>query len=310
MNLKNIIQEQLSPLISKECIILDAPYYHNIGDILIWEGEREFIRKNQINCIYTASYETCTFPLIDPNVTILFQGGGNLGDIYPEHANFLIRIIQKYPSNRIIIFPQTAFFKNKSQEVKVLKQIQEHKDLFLCARDKTTYDLLYPYLGEKTMLVPDMAFYINSEIFNKYKVPIQKKKLYIKRTDCEQVINQSPDSLVDTDISDWPVFEHSFRRSTFLNKLFKRIADLNIPLISPISNRIWDYYTQNIFSKLMIQEGVRFISQYEIVETTRLHGAILAILLDKEVIINDNSYGKNRHFYETWLSKKKNVSFK
>ena len=32
---RNLIVETLSPLIGKKCILLDVPYYHNIGDILI-----------------------------------------------------------------------------------------------------------------------------------------------------------------------------------------------------------------------------------------------------------------------------------
>lgn len=73
--LKYLIYRTLTPLINKKCILLDAPYYHNIGDVLIWEGTKCFIKENNINCIYTASYETCTFPKIDNNVTILFNGG-------------------------------------------------------------------------------------------------------------------------------------------------------------------------------------------------------------------------------------------
>ena len=52
----------------------------------------------------------------------------------------------------------------------------------------------------------------------------------------------------------------------------------------------------------MLMEGVKFISPYKNVETERLHGCILSILLDKTIVLYDNSYGKNKSFYETWLS--------
>ena len=41
--LREKIFATLVPLINKTCIFLDAPYYHNIGDVLIWEGTKSFI---------------------------------------------------------------------------------------------------------------------------------------------------------------------------------------------------------------------------------------------------------------------------
>ena len=38
--LREVINSSLNKLIGKKCILLDAPYYHNIGDVLIWTGEQ------------------------------------------------------------------------------------------------------------------------------------------------------------------------------------------------------------------------------------------------------------------------------
>ena len=37
--LRKLIYSNLNPLINNKCLLLDAPYYHNIGDVLIWAGE-------------------------------------------------------------------------------------------------------------------------------------------------------------------------------------------------------------------------------------------------------------------------------
>ena len=110
--LRGKINASLSELVGKKCILLDAPYYHNIGDVLIWTGVQCFVKDNNIECIYTASYETCTFPTIDKDVTVLFNGGGNLGDIYHEHMEFLLTVIRSYPKNRITVLPQTVYYKD------------------------------------------------------------------------------------------------------------------------------------------------------------------------------------------------------
>ena len=111
-------------------------------------------------------------------------------------------------------------------------------------------------------------------------------------------------------MSDWPVFMHPFRKSTIVNKFFKRTADAKLPLISLLSNKAWNWYAPHCFNELMIKEGVKFISPYYYVETTRLHGCILSILLNKQVTLVNNSYGKNKNFYDSWLSDLDSVQLK
>ena len=48
--LKSRIEEVLRPLIDRDYVLLELPYYENIGDILIWEGERHFLEKLPYRC--------------------------------------------------------------------------------------------------------------------------------------------------------------------------------------------------------------------------------------------------------------------
>lgn len=307
LQLRKLIYSQLLPIIGKKCILLDAPYYHNIGDVLIWTGEECFFKDNGIECLYTASYETCRFPKFDRDVTVVFNGGGNLGDIYREHMDFLLEVLKHYPENRIVVCPQTVYYQDATFFKKDFSIIKRHADLFFCARDKTVFDMLEPILGDRVMLLPDMAFYVEEDMLSSYKKETTRDKLIIRRDDVE--VKNGAQLDLDGDVHDWPVFEHSFRRSTFLNKIFKKISDAKIPLITNVSNRLWDSFAIT-FRKLMIREGVNFISPYKVVESTRLHGCILSILLCKEVILCDNSYGKNLHFYDTWLNDLESVIIK
>ena len=308
--LRNEINHSLGSLVSSQCIILDAPDYHNIGDVLIWKGESDFLREHKKQCLYTASYETCTFPRIDKDVTIMFNGGGNLGDFYPEHMNFLQKVVMSYPDNKIVVCPQTVYYVDKLRMEKDFHILLSHKDLYFCGRDKVTYELLEKYFKNHALLVPDMAFCISEQELGKYKLAETKRKLTIRRSDCETPKCTGKPFSVDGHVSDWPTFEHSIYSTTFLNKIFKRIADAHVPLVTRFSNRLWDNYFLYYFSKAMLKEGVRFVSPYHIVETMRLHGCILSILLGKDVILIDNSYGKNSNFYDTWLFDIDNVTLK
>lgn len=308
LQLKNCITQSLQFLIEKKCILLDAPYYHNIGDVLIWKGEMAFLKEHHIQCLYTASYETCTFPKIAKDVTVLFNGGGNLGDLYHEHMDFLQRVILEYPNNRIVICPQTVYYVDKSRMDADFKLLLKHENLYFCARDKVTFDMLANYFGSRARNLPDMAFCISETELQKYELKTTKTKLIIERNDCEGLAGRIPDN--DGDISDWPTFEHSFHRTTCLNKILKKVSDAHLPYVSKYSNHFWDYYFTHYFVETMFKEGVRFISPYTKVGTTRLHGCILSILLGKEVTLVDNSYGKNSNFYNTWLYDIDNVKLK
>ena len=69
-----------------------------------------------------------------------------------------------------------------------------------------------------------------------------------------------------------------------------------------------DEYAINTYLPARIRIGVEFISQYNKIVSNRLHGAILSILLGKDVVIVDNSYGKNSQYYNTWLKNIDSIS--
>ena len=53
--LKSIIDRTLTPEITNDYILLDLPYYTNIGDTLIWEGTKEFLKNYPTNVYMPAT---------------------------------------------------------------------------------------------------------------------------------------------------------------------------------------------------------------------------------------------------------------
>ena len=51
-------------------------------------------------------------PKVDRNTIVLIHGGGNWGDVWRGSQEFHLKIIQEYPHNRIIVFPQTVHYDN------------------------------------------------------------------------------------------------------------------------------------------------------------------------------------------------------
>lgn len=188
---------------------LDNPYHGNIGDILIWEGERQFLSSIKYKCLQSSSNSWCGKITSTPETVILFHGGGNFGDLYRECQDFRLRVIEQFPNNRIIMFPQSIWYEDESLIAKDAAVMARHNDLTLCARDKWSYNFLKEHFGKnKILLVPDMAFYISDEYLNKYRECVfGGQKLYLRRIDKEMDFSTILDDLRGFDIRDWPSLE-------------------------------------------------------------------------------------------------------
>lgn len=302
-NLKALIHSKLPDVIGEKCALFDLPYYKNIGDVLIWVGEICFLDDFNKNIIYTCSEKTCLYPDLAQDVDILFQGGGNIGDIYPNHTQFLQKLLNKYPNNHFLVFPQTVYFKDKKYEECFFNKLKHHKNVHFCCRDSISYKIVEKYIDDRAILLPDMAFAIDTDILNKFIKKSSQKRLHIKRNDVEK--SDSTFYKYADFTSDWPPFENKITSSILLNTFLDRTVPV---LRSKKLNEFWDKYCYNHFRINMIEIGVKFISPFERIFSERLHGAILSILLEKEVVILDNSYGKNSSFYNTWLQDFPNVS--
>lgn len=295
----------LQPLIGERCVLLGLPYYFNIGDILIWEGTRQFINDIGTKCTYLNSKETFRFPALDQTVTILLQGGGNFGDLWRSEQDFRLSVIENYPNNKIIVLPQTVYYQNVDNARLDSEKCRLHKNLFICARDSKSYSFLSEYFTNEILLLPDMAFCMSSSIINNYRNRAKEIALFVKRNDME-LVERNYDSSIHTDlsleVSDWPTLQND--DYSIILKVFCHLLRY-----SRYYRVLVDWYADNIFRPYMLKTGIQFVSSYSEIYTTRLHVAILSLLLDKSFVFFNNSYGKNLSFYESWLKDLKTIQF-
>lgn len=291
LQLRHTISESLCPIINRDYYLLEVPYYTNIGDTLIWQGERDFLSGFPYHCKGAFSLESFRFPKIDGDVLIIFQGGGNFGDLWCKHHDFKMKVVEHYPNNEFLFMPQTVFFQD-NEKLKKCAEFLSHYNVTICARDQHSFELLIETFKNRILLVPDMAFCMNIQCWDrKYSA---KKPLLLKRIDIEL---RNTDSLMryenaDMEISDWPTIYNQdvMTRCMYISKSFPRKA----PWLA-------DLFCTWLYRPYLIRVGVKFLRSHSEIITTRLHGAILSLLLGMKVSFIDNSYGKNRQFYDTWL---------
>jgi exopolysaccharide biosynthesis predicted pyruvyltransferase EpsI len=315
--LKNIIYKNLDPLITKDFCLLDVPLYNNIGDTLIWEGTIQYLNRLPSKLLKEIGIYEYSKNMIPDNCIILLQGGGNFGDLWPVFNIFRKEIISTFKNHKIIILPQTVYYKDMKNAKHDAELFSKHKDLTLCARDIRSYNFLKKYFKDnQIILLPDMAFCGD---YSQYIHSNQKNKiLFLKRHD-QELLHKN--TLVDgfikdfdrnkkIETSDWPSIEQEYskipnnnifnRVRGFLGKILgerRKLIILRFLKSLAIQKKI----NHNEFRLKNVAEGIEFINSYDSIYTTRLHGFILAMLLNKRTFIFDNSYGKNSGYFKTWL---------
>lgn len=304
--LQCIIDSMLLPEISGDYVLLDLPYYTNIGDTLIWEGTKQFLKTLPYKCIYSSDMNFYVERELSDEVVILLLGGGNFGDIYREHSIFRKRIIERYPNNKIIILPQSVHYTNNDNLNADVEFYSNYSNVIICAREKYSYDVINQCFTNKVLLVPDMAFYIDLHPYS--ILPSLGKTLFLKRSDLEYVEQYNYLAVPENaEIHDWPTYESTSLKLRLIDWIFRFLKLLFAFGNRERKNRLEDIKRDCFYREAYVQMGINFLSKYESIYTTRLHVLILAVLLNKQIYIFNNSTGKLANFYNTWLSDVPNI---
>jgi exopolysaccharide biosynthesis predicted pyruvyltransferase EpsI len=306
--LRRCIETRLRGLFDRDYVLLGLPYYLNIGDILIWEGQRQFFTTLRCRCL-NEGYHYRDYRTIPDGTLIVLQGGGNFGDLWRFIQDERLSIVQHYGNCPIVVTPVTCWYENSELLRQDAEMLSKHPNLTICARDAVSFDLLRKHFRNRIVLVPDMAFYIEPKKLRREVRGRAEGVLFLKRSD-KELASDAPlppkEVLARADVHDWPSMERDPACWIRYQKLYRlgqaTVRCGGLSRIGVVVLKSSDWYYHSHCRKQLIREGVRFVGRYRDIYTTRLHGGILSILLDKEVTIIDNSYGKNASYFETWLS--------
>ena len=183
-DLNDLIRRTVTPLIDDSYYLFDQPYFSNVGDTLIFQGELDFLQTIPYSCKGRYSSDILCIPKLPEKSLVLFNGGGNFGDIWPRAHEFRIRVMKANNKCRFFIFPQTVGYLNS-------KKIRDDADFFsrfdctICVRDRRSYEVLKNVFVNKILLLPDMAFCIDMQ---KWKSSVSSENaggIYLRRADCE-----------------------------------------------------------------------------------------------------------------------------
>ena len=293
---KAVLGSALSKMVDNDYVYLDIPGHFNIGDQLIYNGAMTILEKVVPHrCKYQSIVENFDKNRISKNVNIVLHGGGNWGDGF--YTRFRNEIVAAFPDNKIIFMPQTIryFWADIEHDAKLYAS---HGNLHLCARDNKSYELLQKYFSANHIyLLPDSAVGL-WDVLPKWRKGMQNKSLYLKRMDGESALEKW--DVNNADVKDWGEIMEDLGFSRVLwpymgiRKVKKMIGGV---LMKNIANR----YFISVLESFIIKNVPQYFLQYDKLYTTRLHGVILAKLLDMPVEYQDTRFGKISGYCETWF---------
>ena len=275
---------------------VDFPVHGNIGDLLIMHGTLAFFRKNNLVPRLSAPAFTYEPEWIDKGEVIVFHGGGNFGDLYAEYGMQLLReyVVSSRPENRIIVLPQTIHFSSAQERQRSAKLFRTHPDVHICVRDHASYQIAQEF-SDYVYLLPDMAHQLYR--INPSASAQDLGTLLISRMDDEKSDAAHAMQFDAVATTDWPLLVgdserhiESFRRAMRVMHRFGMGW-----LGNQVLSGLWARY-----SGRLITNAITLFSAHERIVTDRLHGHILACLMDKPNTVLDNSYGKNSSYVSAW----------
>lgn len=286
VNIENIkyALSVIKPFSKKKIYIINTPLHTNIGDSAIAYAQNLFLQKNIGNdykIVEVTSGEWARFRkvlgcIVRKKDIIIQLGGGNMGYEWFNEEIERRRIIEQFPNNKMIIFPQTIYYGDSEEGKKEFENSKKiynnHKDLHLIAREKVSYEIMkVAYPNCDVILTPDIVLSMN-KLDNPYK---REGITFCFRRDAEKVLTPEEEKYI-------------------INECKK------------ISDKV--FYTDMMSERAVTKENrvdiimdkFKDFQKSELVITDRLHGMVFCAISGTPCIVFGNYNQKVKGTYE-WI---------
>lgn len=251
--------------------LIDFPDHPNVGDSAIWLGECRMLHAvtghgPDYICTWH-DFDEAALRRACPDGVVLLHGGGNLGDIWSHHQHLRETILQRMTDRKVIQLPQSIHFGDPAAAARFGAIAAAHPDFTLYVRDRPSAVIAQQLTGRPAPLVPDSAFALGRQPRN----PADRPWLALMRTDIERVDDRDP-APPALDLVDW-LEDDDLLPDDRMARAAARVT-----------------------------RGLRLLERGERIVTDRLHGHILATLLDIPHVVLENSYGKIGAYCDAWTA--------
>jgi pyruvyl transferase EpsO len=279
--------------------ILDFPHHRNFGDALIFCGEMTLLRRLGIKVVSVSdidTYDPERLRKLPVDTVMLIHGGGNFGDLYPEHEQFRQRVLSDLVDRRVISLPQSLHFVDSAGIDDCRRSLEGHPDLTLTWRDRASFEFAQTHFPDcQSVLVPDMVLGLvpweppRTTMRPRVAVSIlgrrDRETTGLRRLADEAGLNRDwslawPEKIVIRPVN-WVISALGRRRGELADRIRTRAFIRHASILGTAAAR------QVCSAKLIV--------------TDRLHATITALLLDVDVLAVHSLDHKLEHLLKTWL---------
>ena len=93
------IEKEILPEIDGNYILCGLPNYSNIGDMLLYQGTIDFLKKVKYRCIDRCFYNDYNFSHVKIDTIFIIMGGGYMGDTWRSAWESVVKLIERFPDN-------------------------------------------------------------------------------------------------------------------------------------------------------------------------------------------------------------------
>lgn len=273
-----------------EYLMFATPIHGNLGDQAIIYSEYIFFEKHKLKFFEIPTYEQQFYfeyikSKISDDAIICIHGGGFIGSEWLNEIEFVNKTISEFYNHKIVIFPQTIFFKNDEIGIYELEKTKnvfgKAKKMYLFTREKISYEFAKRnYKNVNVYLVPDIVLSLEKFIFE------------VERTGVLMCMRKDPEKEITV--------EDERKIETFL--MTKNISIKHTDMVV-------QHYVKTSKREYEIKNKLKEFASSELVITDRLHGMVFAYLTNTPCIVLSNYNHKIKGVYE-WIKKNnKNIIY-
>ena len=264
------IREIIGYLLHKNAFVFGAPFHSNAGDQAQTYCIERWIKYNypkysvrifNTDVLALDDYKKLKLirKIIKKNDLIFLHSGYHTTDLYMLEEHTQRKVVQLFPDKKIVILPQTIYYKNHIEEKKAINIYNNHPNLLLMCRDDVSYNIaerIFPNC--KLILFPDIVTtLIGPQTYNSERAGI----LLCVRNDQEALLKKNE-----------------------LDLLVKELSHIDKVQITDTTLSISGYeFSEN--REKILKEIWKKYSQYKVIVTDRYHGTIFSLIANTPVIV-------------------------
>lgn len=270
----------------KAVFLVNTPMHGNLGDHAIAKSEINFLNKLSVKYIELTGTDLDVLDFYNSigimnNRTILINGGGNLGTLWPVEEMRIRKIIINNKKSKIILFPNTIYYADSEKEElkKSIEIYNAHPNLIVCAREKTSYEFMKK-IYKNIVLIPDMVFFL------------KENNIEFSRNGCLICLRNDKEKTMESDTERKLI---DVLRKIFFDNI--NITDTVVGYQIPIELRNDE-----------LEKKLNEFRKAEIVITDRLHGMIFSAITGTPCIVFNSLSPKLKGCYE-WIKSLEYIKF-